>query len=140
MSTDSVFVDGLPSGVDRKTVSDFFSQVGPLRPTGTTAETGIGRIFLFMDEEKNCDGSCSVTYQQMDDAANCLALLQGKGFPMPKDKYNGKSDGLLDESNDDLAAEGHVMKSDNRGSDSDSDHEDGGRLKRERGTGRDFKI
>ena len=135
MSTDSVFVEGLPAGVDRKTVSDFFSQVGPLRPTGTTAETGIGRIFLFMNEEKQCDGSCSVTYQQMDDATNCLALLQGKGFPMPKDKYNGK----LDASNDDLAAEGQVMKSDNRGSDSESENDDGGRLKRERRTGKGRK-
>jgi len=84
MSTDTVYVDGLPADVHRSTISDFFSQVGPLRSTGRTETSGVGRLFIFLDEAKLCNGAASVTFQNAEDAENCCSLLQGKSFPVPK--------------------------------------------------------
>jgi len=128
LSTDSVFVEGLPYGVERLDVNDFFSQVGPLRVTANQQETGIGRIFLFLDENKKCNGTASVTFQQMDDAENCITLLNGKSFPVLRDdKVKTEKDDLMDQ-------ERSALGSPNSMGSRSEDEGDGGNYKRRGGS------
>lgn len=131
-STDTVFVEGLPFDVERQTINDFFSQVGPLRTTGQTQHTGIGRLFVFLDEDKKCNGSASVTFQNAEDAENCCSLLQGKSFPVPKDSHKPpkkRNDSFS--STDDLNRERSAMRSERSyNSSDDEDDRDYKRRKR----------
>lgn len=128
LATDTVFVEGLPYSCDRKVIHDFFSQVGPLRSTQSQEQTGCGRMFLFMDENKQCNGSASISYQQPDDAENCISLLNGKGFPVERDSYkkrdsHGNGDDLIDQEHSAMKSPGSLIGR-------SSDDEDGGAYKR----------
>lgn len=138
MSTDTVYVEGLPIDVDRSTISDFFSQVGPLRTTGQTQTNGIGRLFVFKDEDdrNKCNGAASVTFQNAEDAENCCSLLQGKSFPVPKENYENLGNSKQrkrndsDSSTDDLNRERSAMRSERSDSSDDDDDRDYKRRKR----------